>query len=75
MSLLAAAVQRPLLCRGYPLSDLSFLSQLHKSLFPDSEVPGFGAAYSSLWEVLRQRVSLPMMRALEQMLSLPRGEA
>ncbi|CAN0254108.1 unnamed protein product [Ectocarpus fasciculatus] len=46
--------------------------EFHKSLFPDSQVPGFGDAYSSLWEVLRQRVSLPMMRALEQMLCLPR---
>ncbi|CAB1106131.1 unnamed protein product [Ectocarpus sp. CCAP 1310/34] len=47
--------------------------ELHKSLFPDSQVPGFGEAYSSLWEVLRQRVSLPMMRALEHMLCLPSG--
>ncbi|CAM9649993.1 unnamed protein product, partial [Ectocarpus sp. 12 AP-2014] len=47
--------------------------ELHKSLFPDTQVPGFGAAYSSLWEVLRERVSLPMMSALEHILCLPSG--
>ncbi|CAM9663171.1 unnamed protein product [Scytosiphon promiscuus] len=47
--------------------------ELHRSLFPDSKVPGFGAAYSSLWENLRERICLPMMRALEDMLQLPRG--
>ncbi|CAN0271954.1 unnamed protein product [Pylaiella littoralis] len=46
--------------------------ELHKSLFPDSQVPGFGAAHSSLWEALRGRVALPMMAALEEMLCLPR---
>lgn len=48
-------------------------AQFHKSLFPDAQVPGFGASYSCLWEVLRERISLPMMRALEDMLGLPRG--
>ncbi|CAM9835296.1 unnamed protein product, partial [Hapterophycus canaliculatus] len=47
--------------------------EFHSSLFPDSQVPGFGAAYSRLWEVLRERISLPIMRALEDMLQLPRG--
>lgn len=53
---------------------IALCAQVHKSLFPDSQVPGFGAAYSSLWEALRERVSLPMMDALEQMICLPRGE-
>lgn len=53
----------------------SFCAQFHKSLFPDSQVPGFGAAHASLWEALRERVALPMMAALEQILGLPRGTA
>lgn len=48
--------------------------QIHRNLFPDKHVPGFGAAHSSLWEALRERVALPMMDVLEQMLCLPRGE-
>lgn len=56
-----------------PLS--AFHTQFHKSLFPDSQVPGFGAAYSSLWEVLRERITLPMMGALEAILELPRGDS
>eukprot|EP00903_Cladosiphon_okamuranus_P015918 g14703.t1 len=47
--------------------------KFHKNLFPDKQVPGFGPAYTSLWEALRERVALPMMDALEQMLCLPRG--
>lgn len=57
---------------GYP--SFPFFVQFHKSLFPDDQVPGFGAAHSSLWEALRERVALPMMDALEQILCLPRGE-
>lgn len=58
-----------------PFYTCTFLClQYHKNLFPDKQVPGFGAAYTSLWEALRERVALPMMAALEEMLCLPRGE-
>lgn len=52
----------------------TFLWQLHSNLFPDSYVPGFGDAFSSMWEILREQVAIPMISALEAMLSLPRGE-
>lgn len=47
--------------------------ELHSNLFPDSYVPGFGDAFSSMWEILREQVAIPMISALEAMLSLPRG--
>lgn len=48
--------------------------QFHRNLFPDSDVPGFGDAHSALWEGLRDRVTLPIISALEVMLCLPSGE-
>lgn len=48
--------------------------QFHCNLFPDSDVPGFGDAHSSLWEALKDKVTLPFMSALEAMLNLPDGE-
>lgn len=56
-----------------PPSTLLCVVQHHKSLFPDEQVPGFGADCSSVWEAL-EPVARLLMDAFEQMLSLPRGE-
>ncbi|CAM9236594.1 unnamed protein product [Discosporangium mesarthrocarpum] len=54
-------------------SHLQGVWKFHKNLFPDLLVPGFGDAIGTVFEAMREYVAMPMLAALEIMLSLPRG--